>query len=98
MLKFEKKPLEAKPNKTFKELECGNCFVWANKDDCLCIKLSEGCYWEVSSGIVYSVAHFIEFSTFYELDIVEDEYRCDYDAILEVEYEINEPVRWSVVR
>lgn len=98
MLKFEKKSLETKPNKTFNDLAYGEFFVWADEPDSLCLKISEGCFLNTSNNIVYTIIDSVGFCTLNDLDIVEDINRSQYSAVFEAEIEINEPIRWTVVK
>ena len=101
-MEFAKKPVETKL-KVFNEIQPGNYFVWADDSDSLMLKITDDCYFAIKSKTTFTICDYVSCTALVDLSIEQEEGEegetHNYgSSVFEVEIEINEPVRWSVVR
>jgi hypothetical protein len=97
MLNFEQKKDNKIERKAFYELDCG-FFVWDDKPDTLCLKITDNCYLNTSDNNVYTVCNEADEEVLEDLDIIHDCYHGMYNVVFDVKIEIEEPIKWSVIR
>lgn len=101
-MEFEKKPVETKL-KYFHELQPGDYFVWADDSDSLMLKITNNCYFAIKDKITFTICDYVSCTSLVDLSIEQEEGEEGEthfygSAVFEVEFEINEPVKWSVIR
>lgn len=101
-MEFAKKPIETKV-KLFNEIQPGDYFVWADNSNRLMLKVTDDCYFAIDSKIAFSLCDYVSCTALVDLSIEQEEGEegetHNYgSAVFEVEFEIEEPVKWSVIR
>ncbi len=97
MLNFEqKKEPEIKKEKSFDNLEVGTFFVWADNTECLFLKITETCYYEIATHDTYTTRDDIDRTDLLALDILDIGYG-QFDAVFDVEFE-DCTAKWKVVK
>lgn len=98
MLNFEQKiEPEIKKEKSFDNLEVGTFFVWADNINCLFLKITETCYYEIATHDTFTTRDDIDRTDLSALDISDTGYNGQFDAVFDVEFE-DCTVKWTVVK
>ena len=101
-MEFAKKPVETKA-KLFNEIQPGDYFVWADNSNRLMLKVTDDCYFAIDSKTTFALCDYVSCTALVDLSIEQEEgeegeTHAYYSKVFEVEFEIEEPVKWSVIR